>query len=66
MSDGSELQTAGAATQKPRDAKVERQCEHEEQTTGQRLQSVKNVWECGNSEGSVGKQAEWSRECCGC
>ena len=55
MPDGSEFQTAGAATLKPRDAKV--QCAHEEQTTGQRLQSVENVWECGNSEGSVGKQA---------
>jgi len=22
-------------------------------------------WECGNLEGSGGKQAEWNRECCG-
>jgi len=29
------------------------------------LQSVENVWGCGNSEGSEGKQAEWNRECCG-
>ena len=55
MPDGSEFQTAGAASLKPRDAKVV-QCEHEEQTTGQRLQSVENVWGCGNPEGSVGKQ----------
>jgi len=31
------------------------------------LQSVENVWECDNSEGSGAKQAEWrwSKEYCG-
>jgi len=52
----------GAATQNNR---RQRWCEHEEQTTGQCLQSVENVWECGNSEGSEGKQAEWNKECYG-
>ena len=58
MPDGSQFQTVGAATLKPRKAKVV--CEHDEQTTGQCLQSVENVWECDNSEESGSKQAEWS------
>jgi len=29
------------------------------------LQSVENVWGCGNSEESEDKWAEWSRECYG-
>jgi len=43
MPDGSEFQTAGAATLKPWEAKI-----HEEQTTGWCLQSIDRVWECGN------------------
>ena len=64
MPNGNEFQTMGAVTLKPRVAKVVQThgtdnslvfAEH-----GERVGMVP-----GNSKGSVGKQDEWSRECCG-
>jgi len=45
MPDGSEFHTAGAATLKPREAKVVRTRGADK---GWCLQSVDRVWECGN------------------
>ena len=62
MPDGSEFQTIGAATLKPRDAKVVRTRGTDNRLAlafAERRERVR-VW-----QGSVGKKGEWSRECCG-
>ena len=62
MPHGSEFHTVRAATLKPREATVVR-------TRGTDSRSVfaerRERVGCGNSEGSEGKRAEWSRECYG-
>ena len=62
MLNGSEFHTMRAATLKTRDAKVVRT-----RGTDNRLAFAERREHVGrgNSKGTVGKQAEWSRECCG-
>jgi len=62
MPNGSEFQTMGAATLKPQDAKIV-----QTHGTDNRLAFAEHRERAayGNSKGNVGKQDEWSRECCG-
>jgi len=62
MPNGSEFHTVGAATLKLREAKVVRTRRTDNRLVfAERRERVG----CGNSEGSEGKRAEWSRECYG-